>query len=143
MTIMNFISYFAIPINVIILLVCRFPKVQVGASQNQDELDFEEKSVLAQYLEKEDSELWTRPNIILMAIFLEHIIIGFKIALALVIPDVPIKVVEDEFRRTNVEQQVIKQLLEIKYSGNHETFQDMQDRLQRQAAEIMEQNIKE
>ena len=32
MYIMSFVSYVAIPINVVILLVCRFPNVQVGAS---------------------------------------------------------------------------------------------------------------
>lgn len=32
MSIMSFISYFAIPCNALILLVCRFPTVQVGAS---------------------------------------------------------------------------------------------------------------
>ena len=36
--IMGFISYFAIPMNVLILLVCRFPAVQVGASQDLDAL---------------------------------------------------------------------------------------------------------
>ena len=46
MYIMGFVSYIAIPINVIILLLVRFPKVQVGASQDLDALDFDEKSVL-------------------------------------------------------------------------------------------------
>ena len=49
-SIMSFISYFAIPINVLILLVCRFPDKQVGASQDLDELRQEEKSILNQYL---------------------------------------------------------------------------------------------
>ena len=35
----------------------------------------------------------------------------------------------------------MKELLDIKYKGNHETFMDMQDRLQRQAAKIIEDQI--
>ena len=44
--IMSFISYFAIPANVLILLYCRFPSVQIGASQKTSELDIEEEGLL-------------------------------------------------------------------------------------------------
>jgi len=46
MQVMGFISYFAIPINTIILIVCRFPSQQVGASQDLDRLPDAEESVL-------------------------------------------------------------------------------------------------
>ena len=92
MSIMSFISYFAIPCNALILIVCRFPNVPVGSSQDLDQIEFEEKSVLVQYLEKKDPETWTLRNIIILCIFLEHFIIGLKIIIALIIPDIPFKV---------------------------------------------------
>ena len=90
---MGFVSYFAIPINVVILLVCRFPSVQVGASQDLDTLLMTEKSILSQWLEAKDRVFWTRTNIIVFAILIEHCVIALKVVLAMVIPDVPHKVV--------------------------------------------------
>ena len=46
MPIMGFISYFAIPCNTLIILICRFPSVPVGWNQDLDNIKFEEKSVL-------------------------------------------------------------------------------------------------
>ena len=139
MYIMSFVSYVAIPINVVILLVCRFPNVQVGASQDLNDLDPEEESVLTQYLQKKDEVFWTRTNIFVLAIVIEHAVIALKILIALIIPDVPARVVTEEFRRTKIEESVVKELLDIKYKGKHETFMDIQERLTRQAAEIIEQ----
>lgn len=73
---------------------------------------------------------------------MEHFIIALKIVIALLIPDVPFKVTEDEFRREMIEEKVQKELLEIKYAGNHESFQDMTTRLQRTAAEIVEKDMR-
>ena len=39
---MSFVSYIAIPINVLILLLCRFPKSMVGAFQDLDQLERQE-----------------------------------------------------------------------------------------------------
>ena len=141
MSIMGFISYFAIPMNVIILLICRFPTKQIGASQDLDNLLDEEESVLVQWLHKRDPAFWNRANVILVAILTEHLIIALKIVIALIIPDVPKKVVETEFRRSKIETQVQRELLDIKYKGNHESFQDITERLQREAAKIIEDQV--
>ena len=58
--IMSFVSYFAIPANVLILLYCRFPTVQIGATQKTSELDIEEEGLLVQYLYKKDPLFWDR-----------------------------------------------------------------------------------
>ena len=39
---------------------------------------------------------------IVIAIFMEHMVIGLKIVIALIIPDVPSKVTQDEFRRNKI-----------------------------------------
>lgn len=93
MYIMGFVSYIAIPINVFILLVVRFPNVQVGASQDLDALDPDEESILSQYLGKKDRVFWTRTNIFALAILVEHLVIGLKLVISVIIPDVPHKVV--------------------------------------------------
>lgn len=142
MPIMGFISYFAIPCNTLIILICRFPSVPVGWNQDLDAIDFEEKSNVIQYLEKRDPYYWNRANIFLLAICLEHLVIALKVVIALVIPDVPYKVQEDEFRRVKIIEKVQKELLEIKYAGNHETFEDITARLQREAAKHIEDEIK-
>ena len=95
--------------------------------------------VLTQYLQKKDEVFWTRTNIFVLAIVIEHAVIALKILIALIIPDVPAKVITEEFRRTKIEESVVKELLDIKYKGKHETFMDIQERLTRQAAEIIEQ----
>ena len=107
-----------------------------------DAIDFEEKSNVIQYLEKRDPYYWNRANIFLLAICLEHFVIALKVVIALVIPDVPYKVQEDEFRRVKIIEKVQKELLEIKYAGNHETFEDITARLQREAAKHIEDEIK-
>ena len=88
-----------------------------------------------QYLHKRDANFWNRANIILLAILVEHCVIALKIVISLLIPDVPFKVREAEFRRNKIEDAVQKELIELKISGNHETFQDMNDRLTKEAAE--------
>lgn len=42
---------------------------------------------------------WTRTNIIMLAIVIEHIVIGLKVVIAIVIPDVPKNVKDSEKRR--------------------------------------------
>lgn len=42
---------------------------------------------------------WTRTNILLLALFIEHLIIALKVVIALIIPDVPKNVKDSEKRR--------------------------------------------
>ena len=95
--------------------------------------------MLTQYLQKKDATFWTRTNIFALAIVIEHVVIALKIFIALIIPDVPAKVITEEFRRTKIEESVVKELLDIKYKGKHETFMEMQERISREQAEIVEQ----
>ena len=54
----------------------------------------------------------------------------------------PAHVKEDEFRRELIVEQVQRELNEVKMKGGHESFQDMTDRLQREATKIMEEQAK-
>ena len=96
---MGFISYFAIPMNIAILLFTRFPAESPGIVQDLDDLKPAEESVLVRYMSERDPNRWNRANIILFAILVEHLVIALKVVIALIIPDVPHQVSEDEFRR--------------------------------------------
>ena len=58
--------------------------------------------------------------------------------IAIIIPDVPHSVETAEFRRQKIQESVTKEMLEVKFKGGFETFNDMNDRMQREAAKIME-----
>ena len=90
MSIMSFVSFIAIPINVLILLFCRFPyQQQQGIAQDLDNLEFKEESPLVQFLKRRDPDYWNRANIILICILMEHLVIFIKVIIAGIIPDVP------------------------------------------------------
>ena len=60
-----------------------------------------ELSAMTQYLVERTSGFWTRTNILMLAIVLEHVIIALKVVIALVIPDVPARVKQSERRRAD------------------------------------------
>ena len=128
---MGFISYFAIPMNIAILLFTRFPTKSPGVVQDLDDLLPKEESVLVRYMSERDPNYWTRSNIILFAILIEHLVIALKVVIALIIPDVPFSVTEDEFRRSQVREQVQRELRDMKNQNGLEDFNDMTTRLQK------------
>ena len=71
-----------------------------------------------------------------MAILVEHLVIAFKVVMALVIPDVPAKIREAEFRRQSVEASSHKEMVDFKLKHGYETFDDINNRLQREATRI-------
>ena len=93
--------------------------------------------MLVQYLREQDPTFWNRANIILLAILIEHLVIGLKIVIAAIIPDVPRKVTDDEFKRLKIEDAVKKELMDEKNYGDHETYKDMTERLQKEAAKVV------
>ena len=103
MSIVGFISYFAIPINLCILLIARSPgEKEIGALHDLDTEDVDKQSAMTQYLLNR-GPFWTRTNIFILAIFIEHLIIGLKVVIALLIPDVPGDVKEAEKKRAAYE----------------------------------------
>ena len=68
---------------------------------------------------RRDRVYWNRANIICWFVVLEHVIIGLKAFIALVIPDVPREVKEAEIRREHVKASIEKELYEEKFRGNH------------------------
>ena len=101
---MSFLSFFAIPINLSILLFARNPGQQEkGFDQDLDAIGDEEQSAMQRWFTNKESSYWTRTNIILLAIAVEHLIIGLKIVIGVLIPDIPKDVKESELRRKSHE----------------------------------------
>ena len=116
-SIMSFLSFFAIPINLSILLFARDPGPEErGFDQDHDEIEPEEQSAMQKWFMNQDS-FWTRTNIILLAILVEHLIIGLKIVIGILIPDVPKDVKESELKRKihqqSAQQQIDKTVKEL------------------------------
>ena len=65
---------------------------------------------MSQWLMNRPSGFWTRTNIVMLAILLEHFIIALKVVIALVIPDVPAKVKEAESRRLDFLEQARQEI---------------------------------
>ena len=115
MAVFEFISYFAIPVNLGILLYARDPQNEsgVGYFQNLDEVTIEEQSAMTRWLMNK-GEYWTRTNIFILAIVVEHLIIALKIVIAVLVPDVPKVVQESEKCRPTFEQQAEKEIKVMK-----------------------------
>lgn len=79
--IMELISMICIPINVAIVFLTGY----VG-----------EPSVLVQALQKNNKEFWTDSNILIFLISMEHLVLALKIVMAILIPDVPDRVIFEE-----------------------------------------------
>ena len=75
---MRIISLIAVPINLFVLLYARNPGVKaVGALQDIDELEFEQQPEVTKFLLSENSDTWTRTNILTLFIIVEHALIAF------------------------------------------------------------------
>jgi len=60
---------------------------------------------------------------------IEHLIIGLKVLIALVIPDNPAAVQTAEYRRQKITESVNRELIELKFKGGHKTFVEMTEEL--------------
>ena len=65
---------------------------------------------MTQWLMNRRSGFWTRTNILMLAILLEHFIIALKVVIALVIPDVPARVKQAESRRLDFLEQARQEI---------------------------------
>ena len=65
---------------------------------------------MTQWLMNRESGFWTRTNILILAVGIEHVIIALKVVIALAIPDVPKHVKEAERRRPAFVAQAMKEM---------------------------------
>jgi hypothetical protein len=89
---------------------------------------------------KQDPEFWTPVAVILLAVAIEHGILGLKVLIAAFIPDVPGHVEEQEQKRDILKHQAIQDLQEIKHRSNALSFDDIKREYEKEQA--MENNSK-
>ena len=92
-----------------------------------------------QYMSERDPNFWTRTNIIILAIFIEHAVIALKIVIAMIIPDVPVTVREAEERRVKIVEQVTRDFVQIKIEGKFETIEETMERLRKENADLAQE----
>ena len=111
--IMELISMICIPINVAMIFWTGY--------KGKD-------SILVQTLEEHNGERWTTANILLLLILMEHLILALKIIMAILIPDVPERVIFEEYRHSQMAEMAKKEIQVFKLSGGHENYEDMLSR---------------
>ena len=126
LNIMEFMSFICIPINIaIIYFAADGPGLPSTIVTNL----------------REKSDFWTDKNIILFVVGLEHVILVLKAFIAVVIPDVPAKVISDEFKRDKEQELSQHGLLMHKIDGKHKAFNDVVADLQNEAVQEMEETL--
>ena len=115
--VMEFMSFVSIPMNIAICYFTRAPPA--GDSE------YEKQSEIVKWLIDRDPEFFTITNAILIIVMIEHILIIFKIFLAGLIPDVPQKVHDNDYKRDIQKQQAQAMLKQIKESKNMKSFNEI------------------
>ena len=87
-----------------------------GATQDFDGLRHEENTKTVQYLTGKDMD-WSKYQILLLAVVIEHYIIGLKAAITVLIPDIPKKVKLSEEKRSK--QMNAANIAMTKLKGQH------------------------
>ena len=116
----NFIVFLAIPTNFAILLFARVLEDtnQVGAFQVLDEIPVDEQPAFIRYLMNRG--WWTRTNVIILAIVIEHVLLLFSDLIDMILPDVPQMVKKIEKNRKLFEARALQEMKDID-SGHDES----------------------
>lgn len=120
---MHFISFFAIPINLALMLFAREPSVRVGLEQDLDKITRDELSTMNEFL-IDRAPYWTRTNVFILAVGVEHLIIGLKLVIAILIPDVPKDVKRAEEKRAMAEKAAKEAISNIKIKSGARDMED-------------------
>jgi hypothetical protein len=86
------------------------------------------------YVKAQDPEFWTPVAVLLLAIAIEHGLLGLKILIAAFIPDVPSDVEDRERKREILRQQAQQDLQEYKLRNNALSFEDIKQELAKEQA---------
>ena len=126
--IMELISMICIPINVATIYWTGYtnrPSVLVQFLKGRDE----------ERIEGGERPVWTNENIILFLILMEHVILALKILLAVLIPDVPQKVLFEEYRQEKIATMAKKEIQVYKILTHSENYDEGITRLEKVAME--------
>lgn len=106
--VMELISLVSIPINLAIILF-------TGKGEDKDG-DYGYSETVKWLLRGGDRTIF---EVVLLLILAEHLLLGFKVIMATLIPDVPKGVVDEERKRPKLEEIANDDMLELKRSANN------------------------
>jgi hypothetical protein len=100
-----------------------------------------EKSVFVKFLEGRDvareaeglDPIWTNVNMLLLLIFMEHVILFLKAAVAALIPDVPESVLFEEWKNDKIGRTESKNIQQYKLTHKLNNYEDMLNELKKEA----------
>ena len=111
---MSSIVFIAIPINLCVLFYARNPGERaIGALQDMDTIEVEKQSAVIQYLFKR-SDFWTRANIPILFIVVEHAMIFIQSFLSFLIPELPDNVIKAERTSKHLSKKAQKEFNSLK-----------------------------
>ena len=133
--VMELISMVSIPINVAILLFTSTGKDDNG--------EFPNSATMQYFLDREEGR--TKFEVVLILIAIEHVLLGIKIVMAQLIPDVPNEVLVDERRRPKIQAIAEEEMHKLKREQDLKTIDEIMDEIskenQRKAAEQIEREV--
>lgn len=117
--VMELISMVAIPINLAIMLFTTTGKDEEGNFDQSATVDF--------LLERKTGR--TTFEVVLIMIGIEHLLLGIKVVMASLIPDVPKEVVADERRRPKIMDRFEEEMLQYKREHNLKTIGEIMEQI--------------
>ena len=119
---MELISLIAIPINIAILIFTSKGKDETG--------DYGYSATVTWLLGKE--AIVSPFEVAMILVLVEHIILGIKVILAELVPDVPKEVIMDERKRPLLEEMSEKEMHALKRANDLKTIDEIIDDIQRE-----------
>ncbi len=121
--VMELISLVSIPINVAILLFT--------AKGKQPNGEFGYSATVTWFLEREEGR--TIFEVCLILVLIEHVLLGVKVVMATLIPDVPADVVNAERKRPKIEEIAENEISALKREENAKSMIEMMDDIAKEA----------
>ena len=120
--VMELISLVSIPINLAIMLFTAKGKRQT----DEDEVlvrEYGYSETVKFFLDQD----YTPFDVVLILVFVEHILLGVKVIMATMIPDVPDQVTREERKRPKVVEIAEEEMLKLKRAESLQTMQEIMD----------------
>jgi hypothetical protein len=129
--VMELISLVSIPINVGILLFTTNGKDELG--------EFEYSATVKFFMERDKSR--TLFEVVLILVLVEHVLLGIKVIMAQLIPDVPRDVLKDERTRPKVMDLASAEMSMLKRDADLQTIEEMMEEVARNNKKLAEDEV--
>lgn len=134
--VMEVFAIICVPINVAIMY---FTGEVFYYFDEEGKRTHEVSSSYQEWLTEYNPEWWTPMGTLLVAVLIEHAVLGLKIIIASIIPDVPDHVLAKERKREVIEEYARKDLQHYKTSTGGKTWKDLKQEMELEAIKMESQ----